>query len=211
MSLTANGSEARKSLDEGCSPKRVRRPESQKPGPVVAPPSQYTLIVRCGRDGRRTFQTRYDEDADDDQDSLDGAREGGQEERARVVLFPGADVKVGLRRDETRDGPPGEAEVEGGGGQETAESRIERIAAMVKELAKLSGAVEYTPMSLVVGEGWTEGVRDSPVRSCPSAWPASRRSRPTPGTQTARRQRYDTATLARHGRPGGSRSALSTT
>jgi hypothetical protein len=87
---------------------------------------------------RLTLEAGNDEDADNQQDALDRARERRQEERSGVELFPCADVKVGLRRDETRDGPPREAEVECRGDQEAAEGGVERVAAVVKQLSELA-------------------------------------------------------------------------
>lgn len=55
-----------------------------------------------------------------------------------MEFFPRADVKVGLRRDETRDSPPREAEVECRSDQEAAEGRVERVAAVVKQLSELA-------------------------------------------------------------------------
>lgn len=84
-----------------------------------------------------TLEAGDDEDADNEQDALDRSRERRQEERPGVELFPRADVKIGLRRDETRDGPPREAEVERRSDQEAAEGRVERVAAVIKELSEL--------------------------------------------------------------------------
>lgn len=96
-----------------------------------------------------TFEARDDEDAHHEQDSLDRSRERRQEKRAGVELFPRADVKVGLRRDETRDSPPREAEVERRGDQEAAEGRVERVAAVIKQLPQLEEAVcQSCPLSV---------------------------------------------------------------
>lgn len=84
-----------------------------------------------------TLEARDGKHCDDEEDALDGAGEGRQEERPRVKLFPRGEVEVHVGRDERRDGPPRQAEVERRRREETRQRRVQRVAAMVKELAEL--------------------------------------------------------------------------
>lgn len=93
--------------------------------------------VDCTPSVKRTLEACDDENANDEKDPLDRARERRQEESARVELLPRADIEVGLSRDETGDGPPGQAEVEGRCGQKAAEGRVERVTTVVKQLTEL--------------------------------------------------------------------------
>lgn len=63
-------------------------------------------------EGRTAGETGDHVDSADHQDTLDRSGEGGKEEGAGVVFFPGREVEIGQGRNERRDRPVGASEVE---------------------------------------------------------------------------------------------------
>ena len=82
--------------------------------------------------------------ANEDQDALDGPVDDAERERLGVVLVPGLDVEGEQGSEEGRDRLPALAHVLRGGEDEDFERGVERVDAVVKELAQRARLVGAT-------------------------------------------------------------------
>lgn len=101
---------------------------------------------------RLTDKSGRSEEGDDEKDTLNRSREGGEEERARVELLPRGEVEVGGSRDETDDSPPVESQVEGSGGENDTESRVDGCWRRRDQPSGLSDSARERTIAAVVKE-----------------------------------------------------------